>query len=271
VKKDVSRGRVRRVAILVGVLVALGSALWLTTFRRDTSRELRAAASAFLTRLGDGRASEAYAQAADQLRAEVDHGVFQLMADDLTEAAGKFKRIGRVETSQVSHDAEVTRATFVADAAFEKRELPVALTLVHREDGWRVASFLVKYPDDMWPAPDAVALAKDSTQFMKWLAEGDLGAMYARFYPDVWTTWKPSKFEGDIERLRGGCAGLHADLPTVVGTNSAGMTLVEVRTTCASGDAFVTQLKWSWLHGKWRLLGLTFAATSVKDAPSPPP
>jgi hypothetical protein len=130
---------------------------------------------------------------------------------------------------------------------------------VHREDGWRVAKYEIKYPDKLWPDPDPDLLLGESGKFMKSLQEGDLAAMYGRFYPDVWSRWKPSAFEADIGRLRGACQNLSLDPPTIVGTNDEGHTLVEGRMHCADGALISTRLRWMWQHGKWRLLKVSWA------------
>jgi hypothetical protein len=248
-----------RVVLVLGAVAALGGAVWLMSFRRDVSRELRAAASAFLTRLSDGRGSEAYAQAADQLKAEHPHVEFLLMVDDMNAALGRFRKMARVATARVEADAEVTRADFVADAEYDKQVVRVAFRLVHREDGWRVAAFEVEYPPGFWPAPDAEALQRESTQLVTWLAAGDVSPLYARFHPEAWSDWKPWQFEADLHKLRSACGTLHADAPRVVATNAAEAKRVEIAVACATGAPYVVRLEWTWLRGKWRLQGMRWA------------
>lgn len=264
-----------RVAIVIAALAAIGGAVWLTSFRRDTTRELRAATAAFLTRVTDGHASDAYAQGADELHANVDHGVFQLAADDLVEVAGKFRRLGSLTAEAGASDEKgdgAARASVVAQAEFEKQTFSVRLGLVRREEGgWRVSSFTVLYPDKMWPAPDPERLVKESAQWMQWFSAGDLAAMYARLYPDVWPTWKPSQFEADIKKLRDSCQDMQLAAPTVVGTNHEGESLVEVRYTCRNGDLVGTRLAWTWLRGKWRLLKVSWGVPGAAAAPPAAP
>jgi hypothetical protein len=275
-RKDVPGGgsRALRVAIVIAALAAIGGAVWLTTFRRDTTRELRAATTAFLTRVTDGHASDAYAQGADELHANVDHGVFQLAADDLTEVAGKLRRVGTLTAETVTGDAKgdgAARASVIAQAELERQTLDVRLGFVRRDEGWRVTSFVVVYPDKMWPAPDPAQLVKESTQWMQWFEGGDLASMYARLYPDVWPTWKPSQFEADINKLRASCQDMQVAAPTVVGTNHEGESLVEARYTCRNGDLVATRLAWTWLRGKWRLLKVSWGVPGVAPAPAAPP
>ena len=250
----------RHVAIVVAVVAALGGAVWLLSFRSDPSRELKAAAAAFLTRLGDGRVDQAYSQSADELKSTIDLRLFSLAVDDLNGAVGRFRRLARVTRSTIAADpaTQATRADFAAEVEFEKRSLPIELGFVHGTDGWRVTRFKVDYPDGFWPEPDAEALTRDSAQVMAWFAAGELTALYARLYPDVWDTWKPSKFEADVQGIRGACGRFEIGAPRVIGTNAGKMTLVESAVACERGSGFVTQLKWSWRHGKWRLLGMAW-------------
>jgi hypothetical protein len=267
------RSRTRRAVIVIAAMVAIGSAIWLTSFRRDSTRELRAATAAFLTRVTDGHASDAYAQGADELHATVDHGVFQLAADDLVEVAGKFKRIGSFAAETVTSDAKgdgAPKTTVVAQAELEKQTLPVRLGFVRRDEGWRVSSFVVLYPDKMWPAPDPERLVRESAEWMQWFSTGDLASMYARLYPDVWPTWKPSQFEADIKKLRDSCQDMQVAAPTVVGTNHEGESLVEARYTCRNGDQVATRLAWTWLRGKWRLLKVSWAVPGAASATPAP-
>jgi hypothetical protein len=250
--------KTRHVVIVACVIAALGGAFWLLSFRRDPGRELSAAAAAFLTRLGDGRVEEAYAQASEELKANMDLGLFKVAAEDLDGALGKFKRFAKVTRSEVKADDQVTRAEFAAEAEFDRRALPIELAMVHREDGWRIARFKFAYPDGFWPEPDKDALLRDSGQLMAWFGAGELEPMYQRLFPSVRDSWTPSGFEADVKQVRDACGTLRTSVPRVVGTNDTKMTLVESAVGCSQGGGFMTQLKWTWLHGKWRLLGVAW-------------
>jgi hypothetical protein len=269
VKATPGRSRVLRAAIVVAALVAVGGGLWLSTLRRDPSRELDAATGAFLARVTGGKASEAYAQGADELHAKVDHGVFQLVADDLVEAAGPFVRIDSLATKIEPGAAGAgEQADVVAQVAFAKRRLPVHLGLVRKdgEGGWRVSSFVVMYPDSMWPAPDAAAVSAESTRWMEQFRADDKGAMYARLYPDAWATWKPSKFDADITRLQNSCQDMQIGTPAIEGTTQEADTVVDVPYVCRNGDHVVTRMHWMWLRGKWRLLKVSWAVPKLGEA-----
>ena len=247
-KASPGRSRALRVAIVVAALAAVGAGLWLSTLRRDPSRELSAATGAFLARVTGGKASEAYAQGADELHASVDHGVFQLEADDLTEAAGAFVRVDSLASTPApapgaAGAAPGDRVMVVAQTTFAKRSLPVKLGLVRRGDeGWRVSSFSVLYPDKMWPDPDADAVRAESTRWMEQLRADDKGAMYARLYPDAWSTWKPSQFDADITRLQNSCQDMQLGTPAIEGTTQLGDTVVDVPYVCRNGDHVVTRI-----------------------------
>ncbi len=259
-----------RVVLVLGALAAIGGAIWLLSFRSDRSRELRAAAAAFLTRASDGRASEAYAQAADAFRISVDRGVFLLMVDDMNAALGAFQKIARIESSRVTKGKQATGAELVVDAVFEKQVLRAEFHFVRQDGGWRVVGFELHFPENFWPGPDPAALERASAEFLGWLGAGDLGPMYASFYPIVQSSWKPSQFDADMKRLRASCGAMLPASPRIVGTNDAEETLVEIPVTCADGAPFIARLKWTWLRGRWRLLGMSWSP-SADGGHSPPP
>jgi hypothetical protein len=249
--------RTQRLAIIVFFLVAVAAGLWQVSLIGGPERELRSSATVFIARIGEGRASEAWEDAAQAFKEAVPRAEFLLLADDMGRGLGGFQQLGTVRKAKTQSGAGVAAGELEADFVFAKRTVPGLMTFALEREKWRVTRMDLAIPDEVWGAPDQAALIAGAQKVAEAVDRRDLGAVYGSFYPSLQAAWKPSEFDRDMKSLHAGCgASQIRSQPRVVGTSDAGKTLVETTFGCADTPGFVLRQEWMFRRGLWRLMAL---------------